>query len=716
MEVIQGVVQKVFFSAPEGTFCAFSLLDNNEERISITAECPAPKVGDELEINGKYVVHPKYGKQFLAKIIQKIMPYTLDGVSKYFARLEVKGLGAKSIERIVEYFGDEIITIIKKEPTRLQEVPGIRQSVKVALSDAVAGAGALQEISLFLEENGISSKWGPRLYELYGAAACDAVRDNPYHLLRVCVGMTFAVADTLALRLGVFPDDERRIEAGVITSLYSIADNGNTCLPIDELIGKAFKLLGGYADEIASAIEQSISRGEIHYCEYEGFQYIYPMHLYMAEEASAQRSMCLLDSEVEEPPIQIERFLDDFEKQDNLVLSDEQKKAIKMSLMHKLSVITGGPGTGKTTIIKALVEAFHLASFYRVLLCAPTGRAAKRLGDATGFEATTIHRLLVPVAGGSSYDFVKNEEDLLEADVVIIDEASMLNIELYAALLVAIPEEAYIILVGDADQLPPIGPGFVLRDLLECSSIPVVRLETIYRQQLGNQIVTNAHRINSGELPDLQQREEFLFQKTHSLEQLMSALKNIYKQALLREEDPLNIQIISPMRRGSAGSVAISKWIQHQLNGVVKKEQSVTINGQEFRVGDKVIQNTNNYDLDIYNGEIGVIYALSQSHIFVRFTDKDMRIPLDDAVGLSLAYAITVHKSQGSEYGTVIIPFIPMYGNMLQRNLLYTAVTRARNNVILVGTTGAIEKAVATINSDIRYTLFKERIEGVLQD
>lgn len=716
MEIVQGVVRKIFFSAPEGTFCAFTIVDNNDERINITCERNAPNVGDELELKGKFIMHPKYGKQFTAVSFQKVMPDSIDGAARYLDRLEVKGLGNKSVERIIEYFGEEITHILKHEPHRLQEVPGVRQSVKTALYETVVGAGALEEISLFLEENGISSKWGPHLYELYGGSACDAVRDNPYNLLRICEGMHFSAADTLALHLGVIPNDDRRIEAGILSVLNIIGDNGNTCLPIDELIGKAYKLLGGYADEIADVLERNIEMGTLHYCEFDGLQYVYPMELYMAEGEGARKTNFLLT--VSEAPVitNIDGFLQDFEKKDSIVFSEEQKKAIHISLENKLSVITGGPGTGKTTIIKALVEAFHLGSLCRVLLCAPTGRAAKRLGETTGFEATTIHRLLVPVAGGGTYDFLKNEEEPLEADVVIVDEASMLNIQLYTALLSAIPEDAYVVLVGDVDQLPPIGPGFVLRDLLDSMKVQMVRLDKIYRQQSGNQIVSNAHLINSGKMPNLNQEDEFLFRQSYSLEQLMSGLETLYKKALVNEGDPLNVQIISPMRRGAAGSVAISKWIQHHLNKKDEKGQTITINGQEFRVGDKVIQNVNNYELEIYNGEIGIIYAITESHLFVRFTDKDMRIPLEEAGGLSLAYAITVHKSQGSEYGTVIIPFLPLYGSMLQRNLLYTAVTRARNNVVLLGTSGAIEKAVKTMNTEMRYSLFKARIDGDLED
>ena len=408
----------------------------------------------------------------------------------------------------------------------------------------------------------------------------------------------------------------------------------------------------------------------------------------------------------------MERFVGTFEDTQGIRLGDVQKEAIDLALTQSLALITGGPGTGKTTIIKALVEGFQLGGLSRILLCAPTGRAAKRLTEATDYEATTIHRLLMPVQGSDSYDFQKNEEDPLEADVVIIDEASMLNIRLYHSLLRAIPENCHVVIVGDVDQLPPIGAGFVLKDLLESECVPFSRLNQIYRQDSGNAIISNAYAINQGNMPDLTGSDEFVFIPVTSMASMMKAITETYKCEKEDLDDELDMQIISPMRRGDAGSLSISKFVQEAVNPPAGHKGEVRANGITYRVGDKVIQASNNYELDVFNGEIGCIYAISKTDVLIRFVHKDIRLSLDDIHTIMPAYAITVHKAQGSEYGTVIIPFIPNYGIMLQRNLLYTAVTRARRKVIIIGTESAIKRAVSHVNRDSSYTLFKERIQG----
>ena len=410
-----------------------------------------------------------------------------------------------------------------------------------------------------------------------------------------------------------------------------------------------------------------------------------------------------------------EAFLDGFEERYSIRLGDEQREAIDMALANKVTVITGGPGTGKTTIVKAIVEAFQKTNLQRILLCAPTGRAAKRLTEATGFEATTIHRMLMPVEGSDAYDFSKNEDDPLEADVVIVDEASMLNIQLYYALVAAVPATAHLVIVGDVDQLPPIGAGFVLRDMLDAETIPYTRLAHIYRQEKGNAIVENAHRINEGQMPTLSGDSDFTFIEVHTLRDMMSAIINAYDSLRDDVEDELDIQILSPMRRNAYGSLKISQAVQQAVNPPSPKKAEVVINGITYRVGDKVIQVLNNYEYEIFNGEIGSIYAISKTHMGIRFTDKDVSLPLDEAESIMPAYAITVHKSQGSEYSVVIIPFIPPYGIMLQRSLLYTAVTRARRRVILIGTKSAVQRAVDTVRGDERYTLFKERLQGMIE-
>lgn len=714
METLRGIVQRLIYQNETNTYCVFLLEDYNEERTVCTANLEAPKEGDDLELSGRYITHKKYGRQFEAATLERLKPDTLYGAKQYLLNLGVKGLGEKSIDKIIAYFEAALLTILRSEdPAELLEVPNLRKSVKEELYNAMRGEGLLQEINRFLEKAGLTSRWSRLLYTTYGGATIDVLRDNPFRLLDIDGAITFSMCDTLRNSLGIEPNDERRIEAAIIYALRNIGDNGHSCMPADELIGMVFDMLGGFADEIAARLEELLDYGQIVATDYEGLLYIYSPSIYNAESEAAYLTQNLMaDSDV--ISLDLESFVEAFEAKKDLHLGDAQKEAIGLALQNKISLITGGPGTGKTTIIQALVEAFQQTPQNRILLCAPTGRAAKRLTEATGYEATTIHRMLMPVQGSDSYEFTKNEDDLLEADVIIVDEASMLNVQLYYSLMAAIPENAYVVIVGDVDQLPPIGAGFILRDLLDSQIIPSVRLKTIFRQKEGNRIVTNAHDINKGDMPELTAQGEFSFIEVHSVTDMMHRVVALYKEALAQSDDELDVQIISPMRRGVAGSLAISKTIQQAINPAASTRSEVKLNGQIYRVGDKVIQVLNNYDLEVFNGEIGVIFSISKTEVCIRFMDKEVHVPMEDMSSFMLAYAITVHKSQGSEYGTVIIPFIPTYRQMLQRNLLYTAVTRARNKVILVGTKSAVQKAVRTQSGTTRYTLFKERLQGLV--
>lgn len=712
MEVIRGFVYRTIYSNTQNTYCVFVIKDYNDEYITCTARMEGPKEGEDLELKGRFVEHEKYGYQFNVSSMEKLKPDNMGAARLYLANLGVKGLGDRSIEKIVDYFGLELLDLLRSDrPEAIKEVPGLRKGVKEELFNTLLGEGILSDLNHFFEDHGISAKWSKAVYQYYGAASVDVMTHNPYALLQVADGVNFSVADTLAKHIGIEADDQRRLEAGISWLLNHIEDRGHTCLPVDQLIGAGVNLLGDIADPIADYIEECITIGQLYSVDQEGILYVYPPNLYIAEMESAQKTLAFL---VREDPVNLdmERFLENFEDTQGILLGDVQKEAIDLALTQSLALITGGPGTGKTTIIKALVEGFQLGGLSRILLCAPTGRAAKRLTEATDYEATTIHRLLMPVQGSDSYDFQKNEEDPLEADVVIIDEASMLNIRLYHSLLRAIPENCHVVIVGDVDQLPPIGAGFVLKDLLESECVPFSRLNQIYRQDSGNAIISNAYAINQGSMPDLTGSDEFIFIPVKSMASMMKAITETYKREKEDLDDELDMQIISPMRRGDAGSLSISKFVQEAINPPAGHKGEVRANGIIYRVGDKVIQATNNYELDVFNGEIGCIYAISKTDVLIRFVHKDIRLSLDDIHTIMPAYAITVHKAQGSEYGTVIIPFIPNYGIMLQRNLLYTAVTRARRKVIIIGTESAIKRAVSHVNRDSTYTLFKERIQG----
>ena len=646
MEVLRGFVYRIIYQNTQNTYCVFLVKDYNEEYITCTGRFEAPKEGEDIEIKGRYVEHQKYGIQFDASSIEKLKPDNMGAARMYLMNLGIKGLGEKSAEKICDYFGLRLLDVLREErPEEIKDVPGLRKGVKEELYNTLLGEGILSDLNHFFESHQISSKWSRTVYTYYGASSIDVIRDNPYNLLRIAPDMLFNTADTLAVNLGIEADDERRLEAGVNWILGNLDNQGHTCLPVDELIGRTYDLLQVDADLIANHIDSLLSQAIMYSTYYDDILYIYPLEMYVSEVEGVHYTRDFL---IEADPISLDipDFIERFEADNHITFGPEQKEAIELSFFEKFSLITGGPGTGKTTIIKALVKGFQLGGLGRIILCAPTGRAAKRLTEATEFEATTIHRLLMPVAGSDSYDFTKNEDDPLDIDVIIIDEASMLNVRLFYSLMSAIPREAHVIIVGDVDQLPPI------------------------------------------------------------------AIVDVYKREKEFVNDELDIQIISPMRRGKAGSTSISQYVQQSVNPPESYKGEVRVNGITFRVGDKVIQVLNNYELEVFNGEIGVIYAITKSDICIRFIHKEVRLSIDEAHMIMPAYAITVHKSQGSEYGVVIIPFVPMYGGMLQRNLLYTAVTRAKRKVIMIGTKSSVERAVKTVNGEERYTLFKERLQG----
>lgn len=715
---LRGTVIRIIYSNDKNTYGVFLLQDYNEESIVCTIRSSVPKEGEEISVYGRMVQHAKYGEQYEVSSFERLKPDDMAAAKRYLLNLGIKGLGEKSVDKILQYFEEDVLEILRKDdPQEILEVPALRQSVKETLYETLRGEGFLTDINAFLEGHGLSSRWSKELYEFYGASALVAIQENPYRMLDICDGMTFRMADGLAFKLGLEKDCPQRLEAAIMHVLQRIGDMGHTCLPIDELIEKIFTLLGGQGDAIAAYIEEMLEWQRIYACYYEDVLYVYAPPLYWAEADSTEktRRMCAPSSLT----LAVEDFLGGFEKNNGILLGEEQKEAIQLAFNEQFSVITGGPGTGKTTIIKAITEGFQQAGESRILLCAPTGRAAKRLTEATSYEATTIHRLLMATEGDDTYNFAKNEDDPLEADVVIVDEASMLNVQLYHALLAAIPEEARVIIVGDVDQLPPIGPGFVLRDLLISEQIPYQRLTTIYRQQEGNCIVDNAYLVNDGQMPVLQGHEEFVFYPVRSVQETLMTVAKVYQEMLANYDDPLEVQIISPMRRGPMGSVALSRFVQQrELEGLAPKTKSdksqieVKYNGMTYHVGDKVIQVVNNYEAEVFNGEIGVIISLTNAFVGIRFSDRELVMPIAYLEEIMPAYAITVHKSQGSEYGTVIIPFVPAYGGMLQRNLLYTAITRARDKVIMVGTVAAVERAVVSDFKEERCTLFKERLRG----
>ena len=715
MITLLGTVYRVIYKSPQENYCVFVLRDYQEDTHTCAGNIAPPKVGEEVEVKGKVVIHKKYGKQISVQSIQRVMPDTLAGARRYLESLGVKGLGPKSLEKLLDYFGISILEILKKEnPMELLEVPNVALKTKQELYKVLLGEGVLQEINDFFAKYNMSNRWSRQLYEIYGAKTIEMLQDNPYYLLTVDTNLPFHVVDHFAEELGFPFDNPKRIDAGIRFTMDQIGSSGHSCMPIEELMVQLSNLLGDeYIDATVERLESLIETKRYVQVDHDDVLYIYHPTVYRAEVDSVDFTEAFLDNAVQ-PLLDGDDFCNSYEIKHSMVLGEEQKKAIHMALSHRFSIITGGPGTGKTTIIKALVEGFQQGNLKRIVLCAPTGRATKRLSEATGMEAFTIHRLLEPELENNTYIFARNQDEPLEVDVVIVDESSMLNLELYYALIQAIPPSAYVVLVGDVDQLPPIGAGFILRDMLSSSVIPYQGLTQIYRQQEGNRIIDNAYAINHGDMPNLSSCDEFQFESAHDVESVLLAVTKHYREELQRVDSDLDIQIVCPMRKGPIGSAAISNYLQEELNPKRSGQEELKVDGRVYRVGDKVIQMENNYDQDVYNGEIGVITDILGKQVHVKFPDKSMTLDEEDMMTMALAYAITVHKAQGSEYERIILPFISAYNVMLQRNLLYTAITRAKDKVLLIGSETAVDTAVNRVDTNYRYTLFKERLEGAI--
>ncbi len=709
---VTGTVESIIYRNDESGYTVCSVkapakFGQREEIVTLVGTCAALWEGEELHAEGSWQRHPSHGRQFHADTITCIAPTSTEGIRRYLASGMIKGIGPTYAAKIVERFGLDTLRIIDRESARLEEINGIGRGRRAKIKESWSEQQGVREIMIFLQSYGIGTAKSSRIYRQYGADAIAIVKRNPYRLCEDVWGIGFKTADKIALNVGIPHDSELRARAGLIHTLRSEADDGGHCYAFDaDLMLHAQSLLDISVEKLGDALNAEIERGTV----VREQNRIYSADIFRAETRSAAKLNVLLNSASSFPPIDAGRAVEWAEKKMGITLAAGQLQALRNALSRKVSIITGGPGVGKTTIIRALTDIFH-ARKLTIHLAAPTGRAAKRMSEATGSEAATIHRLLK--FNPSRHAFDHNAENPIKGDCFILDETSMVDIRLIDHFLQALPAHATLIMVGDIDQLPSVGPGNVLRDLIDSNAIPYCRLETIYRQDTRGQIVRNAHRINSGEgfLPR-EPESDFYFIETEEPPAIIERTVEMMTRRIPQKFrfDPLvDVQVLTPMRRNLLGAENLNDVLQAALN---PSGPALQRGGASYRQGDRVMQMRNNYDKEVFNGDIGFIKQVDAAErtLVVLFDGRPVAYEQSELDELVLAYATSIHKSQGSEYPAVIILLHTQHYKLLQRNLLYTAVTRGKQLVIVIGSSRAVAIAIKANQVRERRTTLKERL------
>ncbi len=713
---IEGTVEKVVFASEDSGFTVMRVQEDGKS-VPTTAVGSFPSVtpGEMLRLSGRWVLDKRFGRQFRAESYESIMPATAAGIERYLGSGLIKGIGPVMAARLVKRFGADTLRVIDTLPERLRQVEGIGPKRTGMITSAWADQKEIRNVMLFLHAHGVSSAYATKIFKRYGAESVSVLQENPYRLAEDIFGIGFKTADKIAQDMGIEPDSPVRAESGVLYVLGQFTQQGHIFYPRDATIERAAGTLEVSFDLVESALERLKNAGKIVVYESgdgEAAVYLKPMYLYETGTADALKTLLRVPGKTVK--IDVEKAVLWVERNNDIELSPEQKEAIRESVGARVLVITGGPGTGKTTLIKSLVDIYEKKEL-KLALCAPTGRAAKRLSEATGREAKTIHRLLEysPKKG----DFTRNERNPLDADKVIIDETSMVDIALMHNLLKAVSPGASLVFVGDVDQLPSVGPGNVLGEIIQSDVFPVVRLETIFRQAARSMIIMNAHRINRGETPVLKGTDadqDFYFVEKDDPEEVCNTIVDMATRRIPAKFgfDPVNdIQVLSPMHKGPAGVARLNDELQKALN---PGEDGVLRAGHLFRVGDKVMQIRNDYDKEVFNGDVGRISEIDhpEQRVVVVYEGRDLSYDFSELDEVVPAYAISVHKSQGTEFPAVVIPLVTQHYVLLQRNLLYTAVTRATKLAILVGSKKALNIAVRNDKIARRYTNLAERLGG----
>ena len=737
-ESVTGYIDHVIFRNEENGYTVMILKGvEDEEELTCVGSFPVITMGASVELTGNYIQHPVYGKQFQAATLTEKMPEDAMAMERYLGSGAIKGIGAALAARIVRRFGRETLRIVEEEPERLAEIKGISEKKAREIAAQVSEKADMRKAMMFLQKYGISLNLGAKIYQKYGETVYSVLQENPYRLADDISGIGFKIADEIAYRIGIHTDSDYRIRSGMMYTLLQASGDGHVYLPKEELFQRASELLGvdpSYMEK--HLMDLSVDRKLVQK-EENGVVLVYPTMYYYLELNTA-RMLKELDILYPEDPEMINRRIAQIEKETDTVLDEMQKKAVTEAACHGLFILTGGPGTGKTTTINAIIQYFE-GEGAEIRLAAPTGRAAKRMTEATGYEAQTIHRLL-ELSGmpeddnksGQAVHFERNAENPLEADVIIIDEMSMVDIQLIHSLLQAIIAGTRLILVGDENQLPSVGPGNVLRDIIRSMAFPVVELKKIFRQASESDIVVNAHKINKGEQVVLDNKSrDFFFLKRYDADIIIRVVIALIQEKLPKyvEAKPFDIQVLTPMRKGLLGVERLNQILQRYLNPPdASKKERENAHGL-FREGDKVMQIRNNYQMEweirglygipiekgigVFNGDTGILRTINDFAETAEVEFEDGRWAeysfkqLDE---LELAYAITIHKSQGSEYPAVVIPLLSGPRMLLNRNLLYTAVTRARKCVTVVGSEETFREMIRNEKQQQRYSSLDRRI------
>jgi exodeoxyribonuclease V alpha subunit len=710
-EVLAGLVDRVTFHNSENGFCVLRVKARGQrDLITVVGHAAMISAGEFVQGSGSWINDRTHGVQFRASFLKASAPTTVDGIEKYLGSGMIRGIGPVYAKKLVRAFGEAVFDIIEQEPSRLREVTGIGPKRAARIIAGWADQKVIREIMLFLHSNGVGTSRAVRIYKTYGADAIQLISENPYRLARDIRGIGFRTADQIAAKLGIEKTALIRVRAGISFALAEAMDDGHCGLPHEELLALTRQLLEVPVELVETALGLELQDGAVIADDLDERRCVFLAGLYRAEREIAEKLNALAAGKPPWPLINADKAIPWVEKRAKLVLAESQIEAVRVALASKVLVVTGGPGVGKTTLVNSILKIL-LAKTVAIALCAPTGRAAKRLSESTGLEAKTIHRLLEtdPRTGA----FRRNEKSLLECDLLVVDETSMVDVPLMRALMRALPAEAALLLVGDVDQLPSVGPGQVLADIIASSAVPVVRLTEVFRQAAESRIIVNAHRINQGLMPDLARVEsgDFHFVDAADAEEGVRKMLAIVRERIPKRFgfDPIrDIQVLCPMNRGGLGARSLNIELQKELNppGEIRIERF----GWTFCPGDKVMQVENDYDKEVYNGDLGIVSRIDmeEGELVANFDSREISYGFGELDELVLAYATTIHKSQGSEYPAVVIPLSTQHYPMLQRNLVYTAVTRGKRLVVLVGQRKALAIAVKGARTRTRWSKLRD--------